>query len=344
MREGDGRTESPASSILVVGGGAIGGVIAASLAGTVDRVAVLDTRGEHVSRLRAPGLRVDLLGDERTVPLEAYAAPADIPGRFAAALVTVKATDLDAALRPLAGREIADVYVSLGNGLVQERVGGLVGRQRLIVGIVEWGATNLGPGRVKRTTDAPIVLGEPHGGLEPRTEHLAQILAPVAEVILSRNIWGHVWSKLLLNATFSGLGTVAGQLYRDVAVDPAGPQAIRAVWTEGYRVAHAAGVAVEPIVGVPPDALSDDSGSRSIQAALQTIVGRLGSTKASMLQDIERGMATEIDVINGALVGCGRRLGVPTPCNARVVGLVHAMERGRQHPHAGLLQEVVAAR
>ena len=44
------------ASVLVVGGGAIGGITAAKLAGEVRRVVVLDTNEEHVARLREPGL------------------------------------------------------------------------------------------------------------------------------------------------------------------------------------------------------------------------------------------------------------------------------------------------
>ena len=51
-----------------------------------------------------------------------------------------------------------------------------------------------------------------------------------------------------------------------------------------------------------------------------------------MLQDLERGLKTEVDVINGAVVDRGREYGVETPVNRRVVKLMHAMERGEQHP------------
>jgi len=46
------------ASVLVVGGGAIGGVTAAKLTGAVWRVVVLDANADHVARLKrrpAPG-------------------------------------------------------------------------------------------------------------------------------------------------------------------------------------------------------------------------------------------------------------------------------------------------
>jgi 2-dehydropantoate 2-reductase len=62
------------------------------------------------------------------------------------------------------------------------------------------------------------------------------------------------------------------------------------------------------------------------------MMDRLGATKASMLQDIERDVPCEVDVINGAVVQRGADLGVPTPVNAGIVDLVHSYEDGSGHP------------
>ena len=48
--------------------------------------------------------------------------------------------------------------------------------------------------------------------------------------------------------------------------------------------------------------------------------------KASMLQDIEAGRRTEIEVINGAVVEAGARHGVPTPLNSAMVWMVSALQ------------------
>jgi 2-dehydropantoate 2-reductase len=65
-----------------------------------------------------------------------------------------------------------------------------------------------------------------------------------------------------------------------------------------------------------------------------------GATKASMLQDLERGLKTEVDVINGAVVRKGREHGVETPLNARVVELMHAIERGERRPGRDVFGEL----
>src|SRR5918998_3121123 len=167
------------ASILVIGAGAIGGVTAAKTEGGVRGVSVLDADEEHVGRMRDPGLLLDELGEERQVRLDAHADVSDLEDPFDFALVTLKAPHLEAALGPLVERGLARAYVSLGNGLVQDRIAAIVGGENLIVGTVEWGATNLGPGHLAQTTRAPFVIGEPDGKTKDRTQLLAQALRTV---------------------------------------------------------------------------------------------------------------------------------------------------------------------
>jgi 2-dehydropantoate 2-reductase len=322
------------ASVLVVGAGAIGGVTAAKMEGGVRRVAVLDADTEHVESMRDPGLLLDDLGEERRVRLDAHSDPGEIEGTFDLALLTLKAPHLEAALGPLVERGLAKTFVSLGNGLVQDRIATIVGEENLLVGTVEWGATNLGAGHLAQTTRAPFVIGEPDGETKDRTRLLASVLGTVADVRITRNIGGQVWSKLLVNSAFSGLGAVSGLLYREVVADPAGKEAALAVWREGYDVGMAQELTLEEVLGVPADSLvvRGPEDRQKAEEALKVAMGYAGATKASMLQDLERGVKTEVDVINGGVVERGREYGVETPFNERVVRLMHAMERGERRP------------
>lgn len=317
------------ADVLVVGAGAIGGVTAALMEGKVRRVMVLDANEDHVAALRDPGLRLDRLGEESTVRLDAYARPEELPAPADFALVTLKAAHLEPALPPL--RDRAETFVSLGNGLVQDRVAELVGADRLLIGTVEWGATNLGPGHLAQTTQAPFVVGEPDGSESERVRRLAEVLGTVTDVHVSRNIRGQVWSKLLINSTWSGLGAASGLLYGQIAEHPLGREVALAVWREGFAVGRAQGLELQEQVGVrAEDMASEDPDTAG--RAVETMMGRLAATKASMLQDLERGVPCEVDVINGAVVERGREHGVPTPLNARIVELVHGYERGEGEP------------
>src|SRR5215208_4102063 len=248
------------ASVLVVGGGAIGGITAAKLAGTVRRVVVLDADERHVALLREPGLTYEEAGAPHTVALDAVASPDQLDGEVDFALVAVKS--------PFHQAE-------------------LVGADRLLSCIVEWGGTNLGPGHVVRDTIAPMVVGELDGSERPRTQLLARCLEAVGEVRLTRNVRGQIWSKLLVNSAFTGLSALSGLRYGGVARHPDGRAAVYAVWAEGFAVAWAEEVTLDRVLGVEPRELIDRD-----DAALARMMAIAGNTKPSMLQDLEQGRPT----------------------------------------------------
>ncbi|MBC7590292.1 MAG: 2-dehydropantoate 2-reductase [Salinibacterium sp.] len=320
--------------ILVVGAGAIGGITAAHLTCAGGDVTVLDAAAEHVASLRSPGLLFDHLGTEHLVPMKAVTSPAELQGRFDFALLTLKSGGLVKAVPGLVDLDLVDTYVCLGNGLVQSLAEELIGSDRLIVGVVEWGATNIGPGHLAQTTDAPFVIGEPNGDISDRVQQLAEVLGSAAQVDITKNITGRVWSKLLLNSTYSGLGAVTGGPYRDVAADAFSRAVSLRIWAEGYDAAVAAGVEVEPLLDIDPVRLVVRTNADEARAsdALDAIVVTLGNTKASMLQDLEKGLLTEVDVINGGVVATAEAHGFPAPGNSEIVRLVHEFENGQGKP------------
>ncbi len=325
--------------ILVVGAGAIGGVTAAHLTRAGRDVTVLDASEVHVASLRSPGLRLDHLGTEHLVPMNAVSSAAELEGRFDFALLTLKSGGLVKAVPGLVDLDVADAYVCLGNGLVQSIAEELIGPERLLVGVVEWGATNLGPGHLAQTTNAPFVIGEPTGGGSARIDRLAEVLSHVSQVQIAGDVAGRVWSKLLLNSTYSGLGAVSGGLYRDVAADPYSRAVSLKVWAEGHRVARAAGIEVEDLLGVDP-AVMASTDDAAASAALDTIIATLGNTKASMLQDLEKGLLTEVDVINGGVVTTAEEHGLDAPGNREIVAVVHDIENGTAQPGIDAVRRV----
>jgi 2-dehydropantoate 2-reductase len=53
----------------------------------------------------------------------------------------------------------------------------------------------------------------------------------------------------------------------------------------------------------------------------------LGDNRPTMWQDLDRGVPTEVDAINGAIVGEAERHGLKAPLNWTLVRLVHSAER-----------------
>jgi 2-dehydropantoate 2-reductase len=325
------------ASILVVGGGAIGGITAAKLAPEVRRVTVLDANEEHAAAMRDTGLVYEEAGAEHRVRLDAVTSPDALDGEYDFALVAIKAPVHTQALPPLAATGRVACFASLGNGLIQDRMAELVGRDRLLACLVEWAGSNAGPGRLIRDTVGPMVVGELDGAPRERTRVLARCLEAVGPVKVSENVRGQIWSKLLVNSTFTAMSAVSGLRYGEAAAHS--PAAAFGLWAEGVRVAEAEGMALERVLDAEPHELLD---AAARDAALARMMAVAGNSRPSMLQDLEAGRATEVDFINGGVAARGRAHGIPTPLNDLAVELVHAMERGAREFAPAVLDELSA--
>ncbi len=328
--------------MLVVGAGAIGGITAALMQARGYPVAVLGRDRPQTSQLRSPGLQVERHGETRRYALDAHRTVQQLDGRFDFCLLAVKAAALDDVLGQLALRGEIDTYVTLGNGLVQEQVAAVVGDDKLIAASVEWGATNLGDGHVRQTSDNLTTLGELDGSIRPRTETLATALSAVGEVRVTTNIRGKLWSKLLLNSALSGISVLGGCSCEEALRAPHGPRALKLVWREGYELALRQGIELEPILGLDPGDLASPS-RPTFDRALERVIAQSGPTRASMLQDLERGLLTEVDVINGAVARAAAAFSAEAPYNSRVVELVHSFERGDRQPSVETFAEFISA-
>ena len=151
----------------------------------------------------------------------------------------------------------------------------------------------------------------------------------MGDVRLTDNMRGQIWSKLLVNSSCTGLSAVSGLRYGGVADHADGRRALYEIWAEGVAVAEAEGIELDEVLDVQPHELVERD-----DAALDRMMAIAGNTKPSMLQDLEQGRATEVDVVNGGVAERGRAHSIPTPFNDRVVEVVHAMEEGERSPVA----------
>src|SRR3954454_13358402 len=145
------------SRILVVGGGAIGGITAARMAADV---VVLYANEAHVAALRDPGLIYEEEGAERTAVLDAVSSVDQLEGEFDFAMVAVKSPLHHVALEPLVARGAVGALLSLGNGLTQDPMESHLGKGNLLACIVEWGGSNVAPGRLVRDSLGGYMVGE----------------------------------------------------------------------------------------------------------------------------------------------------------------------------------------
>ena len=149
--------------------------------------------------------------------------------------------------------------------------------------------------------------------------------------------------KLLINATFSGLGTVMGGTFGDVAKDPEARNLAASCMKEVIDVGRAAGVTFAPVQG--KDLVSLFYWSNPFKKMLAKLIMPIAMKKhaaiePSMLQDLKKHKPCEIDAINGVVCEKGSLEGIPTPLNDRIVKIIHEIQEGKRKPSRENLKEL----
>jgi 2-dehydropantoate 2-reductase len=305
--------------IVVVGAGAMGGLIGTRLATSGQDVLLYDTWSEHIAAIEQHGMRIETM-DGTVVRFKVRATDRPPPSISDAdlILVEVKAFDTYDALRPFAGQIRPETFVlSLQNGLgnLEQMRAALPGHERILLGTSAHGATLLGPGRIRHAGRGPTVIGDPATPKVPRfglTPIRAVLSAAGFETQIAGNIHSAIWAKLISNVAINPITALTGLRNGEPQDDPDIFSLVEVVVAEAVAVMEAA--------GVPP--LTDDH-LRYVRRVMEAT----RPNYSSMLQDIRRGRRTEIDAINGAVVRLGEELGVPTPVNRWITALVRHRER-----------------
>lgn len=308
---------------MVIGAGAIGGSVAAQLIRAGEDVLLCDVDADHVAALNRDGLRVVGPVEELTVPARAV-LPQDLPDAVHRAVVAVKSHHTADAARLLRDRLAPDGYVlTLQNGMTTDVVAAEVGRQRVVVGFVNFGADLLEPGVVLQGNVATVRVGEPDGPVTDRVRELAALL-PWAEP--TDNIAGYLWSKEAYGAMLFATA-VSDLTIADALGDPRYRPLMLGLAREVLDQAEAQGVRPEPFDGFDPD---DLAGSLD---RLVTFNRASAKARTGVYRDLAvRHRKTEVDDL-AALAG---------PLTGYVVALVHAIERGERRCEAANLDLLAA--
>ena len=170
---------------------------------------------------------------------------------------------------------------------------------------------------------------------EETDRKVKEVLELMCPVDIEDNLIGARWSKLLINATFSGLGTVIGGTFGDVAGwKPAAKVAVKCM-KECIDVAHAGGVEFAPVQGKDITKLfyyNNPAKQKFAELLIPIAMKKHSSIYPSMLQDVMKGKPCEIDAINGVVCEWGKKYGVPTPVNDKIVEVVRKEENEGLRP------------
>jgi 2-dehydropantoate 2-reductase len=322
------------SPVIVWGGGAIGGCVAAYLARANVAVKLVDIVGEHVQAVRTRGMQIEGTVDRFTQVIDA-ATPDELSGRFDYILLAVKAQHTGQAVARLQSHlSKAGVVVSLQNGLNEYAIAAHIGPERTIAGLVNFAGDYLEPGRIDFGNRGAVRVGEMKPGLTSRVEAIAALLRdfePDAQAVA--DIWSFKWGKLgygaLLFATALANETMAESL-----ADPQHEGLFIALAREVIEVARGEGIEPASFDGFMTEALaSRDTAvdARRSLAAMAEHYRHTSKQRSGIWRDLAvRKRRTEVDAQLGEIVRIGARQGRRLPVTTALIEMIHEIEDGRR--------------
>ncbi len=341
--------------ILMMGCGAVGGVIAAGLLGAGHDVTLVTHNAAISAAIANNGLHLVTPDGRRTLAAAICAGAcsdmAGVEGPFDVALLCTKATDVEEAANEALPRLSLDGYVvTLQNGIVEERVSEIVGRQRVVGAIVGWGATMHRPGIYEMMSRGETTIGELDGTLTTRVTELRATLSAAAPTAVSANIVGALWSKLAIDCVVTTLGAITGQTVGALLRRRSARQLALAIVSEVLDTAAAWQVVPEPVGGTLDLArlyVTPARRSRRLRLShitqhvlMAAVAGKFRRLRSSMLQSLERGRAPEIEFLNGYVVAKARQQAISTPVNDALTAMVREIAAGTRPIHPANLNQL----
>ena len=330
--------------IALLGTGAIGSSVAADLAKSGRDVTIVDQWPAHVEAIKAHGLRVVMSDDDFKVrvPARHLCELAATNDAFDLVMLASKSYDtrwLTELVKPSLAPD--GVMVGLQNGMNDEAIASIVGRERTLGCVVELSAEVFVPGHVQRNTTRASTwfgFGELDGSYSPRLREIETMMRCTAKISLTPNITGAKWTKLVNSSMIlSVFGMLGLQSWQATDIPEVFKLCIR-VGKETIAVGAAAGLEIEPIFGFTAEQLLGST-DETVEKLLRAVLGHLGpnarKARGVVLQDYLKGRRTEVESLTGVVVAQGRAAGVPTPANDAVLEVNRMIREGRLSPSPG---------
>src|SRR5262245_31649895 len=337
--------------IGIIGVGAIGGVVGGMLTKAGHDVTLVDQWPDHVEAMKKMGLRLSGTCGEHLVPVRALNIHElqSIAELFDTIFIAVKSYDTEwAVAMALEYLKKPDGFVvDFQNGINDERVAAVAGRERSLGCVITIGAGMYEPGHAIRTdrTTVGFKIGEHDGRVTERAEKLAMIMCDVDPTVVTTNLWGERWSKLSVNCMANGLAGLSGLGSAEVRTRDGVRRVAIHLAAETILVGRARGHEVEPIWGIAAQRFVDAAAGRNLADLERDMAERakeLAGGRPSLLQDVMRGRRTEVQYLNGHVSEQGRQVGIPTPFNDKVVELITRVPPGTLKPDPKNLDPLVA--
>jgi 2-dehydropantoate 2-reductase len=282
----------------ILGAGGIGGLIGASLVRTGDSVTLV-VRPESLAKYPKQLRLESPFGNFDANVLTAAEVPAvDV------LWITVKATQLAAALAALKNPDSVKAIVPLLNGVDHLSVlRSKYGKEKVIAATIAVESERVAPGHIiHRSSFARLSVSSTGKALLGSTLQQLQELGFECHFIDDEPTL--MWSKLVFLAAFALTTTAAGKATGEILADPEWRNLGLSCIREASTVAVAEGAKI------------------NADAVIASVLKMPGNMRSSMQKDVEQGKTPELDAIAGPILRGAQRHGIEVPVTKKLVAAV----------------------
>lgn len=310
--------------VAVFGGGSVGLCLAAHFVKAGAQVSLL-VRESSIDALRGKSIEVSGLLGDHLIGSEAFtlcdaAKPTDEVLNSDMLLLTTKAYDVGASLKPYADQHACPPVLLLQNGMGSAEIArDVLGANvpvfstAMMIGMVRRSPTEVGVTAQSSPILCGPLLGDDPAPLE-KMLHVAE--RGFVPMVRDKAIRDTIAFKLLFNSCMNPTGAITRQSYGELLENPNSRALITGLADETLA-AFASAYDYRPA----------ENGTQYVDEVLSPIIfPRSQGHRSSMLQDLQSGRRTEIDFLNGAIVTLAEREGLKAVRHESVIQLVKACE------------------
>jgi len=293
----------------IIGAGALGATYG-SLLFAMDPAAVcFIASGERAERLRRDGVTVNGTTSRITVVQPEEARPVDL------LIVAVKHHQLDQAIAEMKQAVgPATTILSVMNGIdSEERIGAVYGMDKLLYGLTLGIDAVREQNVVTYSSLGRVLFGEKRNSR--LTERVIQVRDLFSRAAIAHEIppdmLRSLWFKYMINVGVNQVSAVMGLTYGAIRASSEAKQLMEAAMREVISLAQA---------------MQIDLAEQDIAAWYRVLATLGASSKTSMLQDVEAGRKTELEMLAGTAITLGKQHGIPTPVNQRLFDELQRIE------------------
>ncbi len=326
-------------NVAIYGAGAMGTILGAYITKAGYDIDLINRNLDHIKSLKKDGAKV--IGKIEFTQVVKALLPEEMTKKYDIIFLMTKQRfnkEIVKSLVPFLSKK--GVVCTMQNGMPEDSVANVIGKDKTIGCTMSWGATFKGNGVSELTSEASrdtltFSIGKFGNNDDELFNYIVKLLDTMGNVKVEENFIGARWAKLLINSAFSGLSVVTNANFGEIVKDKKTRLLALHAIKECIDVAHANNIKIEPIQGKDVVKLMNYNNIFKKQLSLFLLpiaMKKHKLIKSSMLRDLEKGRKTEVDTINGVVCEYGIKANIKTPINDKIVEIVRLIENNELKP------------